>query len=320
MIVRALLSFIAFGLMIAFALSYIASLGVRISPPSHRTEVSMKVADTNSLVAGSYVLLRGVPVGEVSNIATSIDGATVDFYIDGQYQVPVDSDVRLENLSALGESYIGLVPRSQGGPMLHNGQRIATESVIQPASISELATSVVRVLDQLDPGSLQRIVGEADAALPSPNSVLPNLEHTARLLRSTAADMHGRGQVLIDNFQTLLQNAGWLGPLLAVLRSQLDTMGPNIEGMFSGFGGDVYCGDHGGPDVLYNFDKFLARIQKLLDNNGGDIKVVGEAFLPHIKGIAGALMNFDTGQILSNMLASLPEDGAVTLHVAIPPS
>ena len=88
----------------------------------------------------------------------------------------------------------------------------------------------------------------------------------------------------------------------------------------SGFGGDVYCGAHGGPDILYKFDRFLARIQKLLDNNGGDIKVVGEAFLPHIKGIAGALMNFDTGQILSNMLASLPEDGAITLHVTIPPS
>ena len=61
-----------------------------------------------------------------------------------QFHVPVDSDVRLENLSALGESYLELVPRNEGGPMLRDGERIATESVIQPASISELATSVVR--------------------------------------------------------------------------------------------------------------------------------------------------------------------------------
>jgi hypothetical protein len=42
--------------------------------------------------------------------------------------------------------------------------------------------------------------------------------------------------------------------------------------------------------------------------------------LPHLKGIAGALMNFDTGQILSNFMAMVPEDGTVTLHVAIPPN
>ena len=114
--VRDLLSFIAFGLMIAFAVGYIASLGVRIGPPSHRTNISMKVADINSLVVGSNVLLRGVQVGKVSNIETSIDGATVDFYIDGQFHVPVDSDVRLENLSALGETYIGLGSAEPGRP------------------------------------------------------------------------------------------------------------------------------------------------------------------------------------------------------------
>jgi phospholipid/cholesterol/gamma-HCH transport system substrate-binding protein len=55
-----------------------------------------------------------------------------------------------------------------------------------------------------------------------------------------------------------------------------------------------------------------------LDSNGGDLKVLGDAFQPHVKGIAGALLNFDTGQILTNILDGLPEDGAVTLHVAIP--
>ena len=72
--VRDLLSLIAFGMIIAFAVGYIASLGVRIGPPSHRTNVSMKVADVNGLVVDSNVLLRGVPVGKVTKIASSVDG------------------------------------------------------------------------------------------------------------------------------------------------------------------------------------------------------------------------------------------------------
>ena len=112
---RDAVTFIAFGLMIAVSVGYIASLGVRVRPPSNRTNVSMEVADTNSLVVGSNVLLRGVPVGKVSKIDGSIHAATIDFYVDNRYRVPVDSEVRLENLSALGESYIGLFPQRDDG-------------------------------------------------------------------------------------------------------------------------------------------------------------------------------------------------------------
>jgi hypothetical protein len=62
----------------------------------------------------------------------------------------------------------------------------------------------------------------------------------------------------------------------------------------------------------------MDRVQAFLDNNGGDLKVLGEALRPHMKGIAGALLNFDTGQILGNILDSVPKDGAITLHVAVP--
>jgi virulence factor Mce-like protein len=302
-------------MMIALAIGYFALLGVRIGPPSHRTNVSMSVADVNSLVVGSNVLLRGVPVGKVTKIESSVNAAIIGFYIDGGYEVPVDSDARLENLSALGESYIGLVPKSQGGPMLHDGARIATERVIQPASISELATSVVRVLNQADPDALKRIVGETDTALPNPNSVLPNLSHTSKLLRNVAADMHGRGRDLLDNFQTLLQNAGWLGPLLADLTPALGPIGTHTGNII---GAPQIFIAQGTPQLIWNLNKYIDRIQKLLDDNGGDFKVLGEALLPQLKGIAGSLMNFDTGQILSNFLASVPADGAVTLHVTVP--
>ena len=314
---RDVVTFLAFGAMIAIAVGYIASLGVRISPPAQRANVSMTVADINSLVVGSNVLLRGVPVGKVTTIEAAVDGATVGFYIDGHYHVPVDSDVRLENLSALGETYIGLVPKTQDGPMLRDGQRIATQRVIAPASISELTTSTVRVLNQLDPDALKRIINETDTALPDPTTTLPNLSRASKLLRNVAADMHGRGRELLDNFQTLLQNAGWLGPLLADLTPSLPPIGMHTDNIVAG--PQVFI-SQGTPQLIWNLNKYLDRIQKFLDDNGGDFKVLGEAFLPQLKGIAGALMNFDTGQILAHVLESVPADGAITLHVTIPPT
>jgi virulence factor Mce-like protein len=309
---RDAVTFTAFGLMVALAIGYIASLGVRIGPPAHRTDVSMSVADVNNLVVGSNVLLRGVPVGKVTHIESAVDAATIGFYIDGAYQIPVDTEVRLENLSALGESYIGLVPQTADGPMLHNGQHIATQRVKAPASISQLATTTVRVLNQADPQALKRIVAEVDTALPNPNTTLPNLSRASVLLRNTAANMHGRGKDLLDNFQTLLQNAGWLGPLLADLTPSLPPVGLHTDRIVAGPQSFIAQGT---PQLIFNLNKYLDRIQKFLDDNGGDFKVLGEALLPQLKGISGALMNFDTGQILARVLDSVPADGAITLHV-----
>ena len=301
--------------MIAIGVGYVWSLGVRVAPPADRTNLSMQVADINGMLVDSNVLLRGVPVGKVTGIQASLHGATIDFYVDGRYQVPVDSEVRLENLSALGEPYIGLVPQVEDGPMLHDGQRIATERIVQPPSISELAVSITRVLNQADPEALKRVVGELDSGLPDPNSVLPNISRTAMLLRNVTADMNGRGRVLLDNFQTLLQNADWVGPLLADITPGFLTVGLSSGVLFSGLEIDRALG---GVTIYDQVNRLIDRIQKLLDDSGGDIKVLGEALLPHLQGIAGSLMNFDTGQMLSNVLESVPADGTITLNVDVP--
>ncbi len=313
--IRDLFTYIAFTAMIALGVGYIWSLGVRVAPPTDRTNLSMQVADINGILVDSNVLLRGVPVGKVTGIHSSLREATIDFYIDGRYHVPVDSEVRLENLSALGEPYIGLFPRVEHGPMLRDGQRIATERIVQPPSISELAVSVTRLLNQADPQALKRVVGEFDTGLPDPNNVLPNLSRASILVRNVAADMNGNGRALLDNFQALLQNAGWVGPWIADTTPGFRTIGLSAGVLFSGLEIDRPLG---GVAIYDEVNRLIDRIQKLLDDSGGDIKVLGQALLPHLQGIAGSLMNFDTGQMLSNVLESVPADGTITLHVAIP--
>lgn len=310
---RDVVSFSAFAVIVVLVLCYFGSLGLRVKPPEGRTNLSMDLSETNSLVTGSNVLLRGVPVGKVSNTSTNVGAATVDFWIDRRYHVPLDSEVRIENLSALGESYIALMPRSEGGPVLQDGQRIATEVIAQPPSISELATSVVRVLDQLDPGAVERVIHQLDAALPNPTTVLPNVSRTSILLRNAATDMRGRGRVLLDNFQALLQNAEWVGPVLDGLTPSLVETFKWSQDMFKGIPAFLHRGE---PENITNFNNLIARVQNFLDIAGGDLKVLGEAMLPKLNAIAATLMNFDTGQILDNLLAAVPSDGRITLRLA----
>ena len=308
-------TFFVFVAMIAVFVGYVASLGIRVAPPAKRTTLSLDVADINNIVVDSNVLLRGVRVGKVTRVDTAVATATIHFYIDGQYQIPVDSDVRLDNLSALGESYIELEPRSSGGPVLRDGQRIAPESVKQPPSISELATSVVRVLNQMDPQQLSRVIGEADAGLPDPGFVLPNLARASLLLRNTTADFKGQGRETLSNFQTLLQNAGFVGPALAGVAPHIQTLSVNVLPLFSGI---FPTGMEASREDILQFSAFLQRIQKFLDDRGPDLRILGEATSANVKLIANALKNLDSSQILANLLATVPEDGAVELHMPIP--
>lgn len=309
-------SFVVFVSIVAVFVSYIASLGIRLAPPANRTTLSMDVADINNIAIDSNVLLRGVPVGKVTGIEASGDSATIHFYIRNEYEVPADSDVRLDNLSALGESYIELEPRGSGGPVLRNGQRIAPESIKQPLSISELATSVVRVLNQLDPEQLGRVIGEADTGLPDPNAVLPNLARASLLLRNTTADFKGQGRDLLDNFQVLLQNASFVGPALAGAAPSLRDMAPPMRTVWNDALATV--GSIMPPEGIADFAAFLARIQKLLDDRGSDLRILGKATSANFLLIAAALRNFDSGQMLANLLATVPESGAIDLHVAVP--
>lgn len=313
--VKILLSFGAFGVIIVLSLVYISSFGLQAQPPDNRANYSMDVPDIKGLVVGSSVLLRGVRVGEITGIRSGIEDATIDFYVNREHRIPVDTDVRLENLSALGEAFVGLSPRTTDGPVLQDGQHIVAEAVTVPPSISELATSVVRVLNQSDPEQLKRILAEADTGLPEPQEVLPNLARTSELLRATVEGMQGQGRQTLANFQTLLENADWAGPVLADLGPMVGETGHNAGRIFGSFLTTVAWNN---PSNMVDFGKFLARIQKFLDERAPDVKVLTEALLPHFKGIGGSLMNFDSGQILDNMLKNIPADGAIELHVTIP--
>lgn len=309
---RDVISFLAFGAIVVFVLGYFATLGLRVAPPDDRTKLSMDVPDINGLVVGSNVLLRGVPVGKVTGTGTSLQAATVDFYVAGNQKIPVDTEVRLENLSALGESYILLMPHREGGPMLQSGERFSTEEVVQPPSVSELATSVTRLLSQMEPGALKRVIGETDAALPEPNTVLPNLSRTSVLLNNTVEEMNGGGRLLLGNFETLLKNAEWVSPILVSLTPRLREFSKGYQDFMKHV---PILDSRGEPHNVSNLNKFVARTQALLDDRGGDLKVLGEAFQPKLNMIAATLMNFDTGQLLDNILKTVPPDGTITLRV-----
>ncbi|MGV0735033.1 MlaD family protein [Mycobacterium syngnathidarum] len=294
---------------------YVGSMGVRFTVPDDRAKLSMTVHDINGMAPGSSVLYRGVLVGQVTKVASSSAGGVIEFYIEDGYKVSSNCDVRLDNLSALGEAYISLIPRGEG-PAFKDGQKLTVRDVIQPPSISEFASHVVHTLQQMDPGQLSRIVGETDAALPDPDEVLPNLTRASSLLRATVDSIPGQGRVLLENFQSLLANAAFLGPELNSIGQVTGQSKETLYNFF--FTAQEVLSSLENPNWGVLFKNFILRIDSLFKRHGGDLKVILDALQPQVSSIAATVMNVDMGQILGNILDAVPEDGSITLRVGVP--
>ncbi len=80
---------------------------------------------------------------------------------------PESSIFRLDNLSALGESYVAVMPDGKAGPFLsEGGQRVDQRRVLVPTTFKELSQRLTVLLRQVDPTKVRRIVGRWTRACP----------------------------------------------------------------------------------------------------------------------------------------------------------
>ncbi|MEV6547267.1 MlaD family protein [Streptomyces sp. NPDC051597] len=159
---------LAFLLLGALVLGYIAvtyaDLGRLVGAPGSYT-VRVRLAETGGLFTGSGVTYRGVDVGRVRGIALTRDGVEARLDIDdGTPPIPADLDAKVAGLSAVGEQYLDLAPRTDRGPYLRDGDTIARRDTSTPAPITRLLTGVDSLAASVPTDELRTAVDELGKA------------------------------------------------------------------------------------------------------------------------------------------------------------
>jgi phospholipid/cholesterol/gamma-HCH transport system substrate-binding protein len=154
----------------------------------------------NQLQNASDVKVRGVIVGEVRDIKTSLQGATIDLAIDPQYlsQIPANVSARLLPKTLFGERYVSLIP-----PQAPSRQRLADGDVIGQDRTKD-AIELEKVIDDLLP-ILQAV---------SPQDLSFTLGAVANALR-------GRGDALGANLASAGQYVGQINTVLPQLEADI---------------------------------------------------------------------------------------------------
>ncbi|ASR01215.1 mce related protein [Gordonia rubripertincta] len=311
---RTVVSLLAMLTISIVSIAYMRTLGLPLDLSDKRT-ASMRIEDTNGLVVGSRVLLRGSDIGTVTAVNPNADGIVVELEYNDDVQIPVKTDFRVDNLSALGETYIAVSPETESGPFLGDAEYIDATRIVVPATIKELSQRFTTLLNQLDEKKIQSIFAELDRGLPAGTRTITTIEKAGIITAAMMEDTSGSLNQVLINAQKMLLDSDFIAPGLAGTARYIvpfsqgfdDVMGASVsftnlaplpEGLTLGTG------------------PLLDNVQAFLDRSATDIKVLAVDLLPAAEASSQALSTINLGTLLDRALAATSVGGALSVEVS----
>lgn len=200
------LQLLAFLVLTVLGVSYVSAryVGLGAALLGDGYVVTADFAQSGGIFENAEVTYRGVAVGRVDRLRLADDGVHVDLRIDEGVEVPADTGAVVENRSAVGEQYVDLQPRSQGGPFLADGDRIAAKETRTPLPTETLLLNLDRLVESVDKRDLVVVIDELGAAFSGSGRDLQRLLDSGDALTREAVDALPETIRLIEDGRTVL--------------------------------------------------------------------------------------------------------------------
>jgi phospholipid/cholesterol/gamma-HCH transport system substrate-binding protein len=202
--------------------------------------VEVRLPRAGGLFAGGYVSYRGVEVGRVTSLQLQPDGVTAHLSIDPGTRIPLDTVVRVRDLSAVGEQYVDFLPRAAGGPYLHRGSVVGGPATPVPVAVGTLLANTSRFSNSLDDTDINALLHTLTLALqgvgPQLRTVLTASENLFADLQqvqpATSEDITG-GNTLLDTGLSTNADVSSFSTELAQLTAQLKASNGDLASTLS---------------------------------------------------------------------------------------
>lgn len=199
---------IAFGvlavLVLAFTAVKYANLGRYVGLSGYYT-VTMNLPNAGGLFSSADVTYRGVSVGRVGSMGLTPTGIVVKLDIsDTAPKIPSNVQATVADLSAVGEEYVNLSPRTGSGPYLTTGSVIREPDTTLPPSITGVLTSINTLVSSVPQQSLRTLVSQLGDAFNNQGPNLQVLLDTGNTLTKAASEDLPQTTTLITDGQTVL--------------------------------------------------------------------------------------------------------------------
>lgn len=169
-----------------------------------RIGVTLQVPGTGGLYQFSNVTYRGVEVGKVTDIRPTRAGAEVTMSLQRSPKIPADLQANVRSVSAVGEQYVDLVPRTESGPYLEDGAVITAENASLPQAVGPMLDQMSALVDSIPTGKLSGLLDESFKALNGTGADLGALFDASGRLAAGFDDSAADMRALIEDGRPLL--------------------------------------------------------------------------------------------------------------------
>ncbi|MFD4440201.1 MCE family protein [Nocardia sp. NPDC058519] len=245
------------GLVVVLLLGslYLGGAVLRIDPTSTRYVVTVELAISGGLTAGSDVTFRGVRVGRVDDVRVAGDGVAAVAEIEEGTRIPVGGTVAVARLSAAGEQYLDFRPETDSGPYLRDGSVVARADTAVPVQVQSVLANMSGLVSGLNPDRLNVIVNELDKALAGGPDGLRNMISGISRAMAGLTDLLPQTEHLLRNLEVIAATTAHAQPDLGTLTNA----GSALFQQFSAADAELRHLLQEGPGQLATLGGFISR-------------------------------------------------------------
>ena len=273
-----------------------------------RLTVKMELPAAGGLYRFGNVTYRGVQIGKVTDVTLTEHGAEATLSLDTSPKIPADLQAEVRSVSAVGEQYVDLRPRTDSGPYLKNGSRIPVADTIIPQEIGPVLEGLNRLVGSI-PGD--RIADLLDESFKAFNGAGPDFQS----LLDSAAKVSAEANAVSDQTRGLIDDSG---PLLDSQAETADSIRIWAKSL-AGVTGQLQQNDpqirtllQQGPGFAQEVSALLNEVKPTLPILLANLTTVGQILLTYNPSLEQLLVIFP-GIIAAQQSFGLPQNNPTGL-------
>ncbi len=171
-----------------------------------RINVKLELPAAGGLYRFGNVTYRGVEIGKVTNVKLTENGAEATLTLDTSPKVPADLQAEVRSVSAVGEQYVDLRPRTDSGPYLEDGSVITKENATIPQAVGPVLDQVSSLLNSIPKDRISDLLDESFKAFNGAGPDFGSLLDSSSTLTRDVGGVSDQTRTLIDDVGPLLDS------------------------------------------------------------------------------------------------------------------
>jgi virulence factor Mce-like protein len=237
-----------------------------------RINVKVELPATGGLYQFGNVTYRGVEVGKVISVELIDRGAVATLSLKTSPKIPADLKAEVRSMSAVGEQYVELLPRTDSAPYLQDGDVVAMENTGIPQQVGPMLDQLSALVDSIPKDRLSSLLDESFKAFNGAGYDFGSLLDSASTISRDANAISDQTRALIDDSGSFLDAQAQTTDATRVWAASL----AGITGQLATNDGEIRSLLQNGPGFAQEVSRLLDAVKPTLPVLLADLTTIGK--------------------------------------------